>query len=234
MAFSAASTNTGLWQYEVPTHHLWATEQSRAMFGLNAKSQPSPEAFFRAVHPDDRQIVAAGLRSVLNGPAEAKSTEFRVQCPDGRIRWILATSKLHLDSERKPCRISGVFRDITARKAAEREAEQLSERLSTIQDEEREQIALDLHDSTAQYLAAACLNMMSVQHRLDADQATQELCNEVERNLEEATKELRTHAYLLNPPQLARDGLEVAVRRYVEGFARRTELHIKLQDQPSS
>jgi signal transduction histidine kinase len=39
-----------------------------------------------------------------------------------------------------------VLRDVTQRKTAENEAEQLSERLSTIQDEERQQIAQELHD----------------------------------------------------------------------------------------
>jgi PAS domain-containing protein len=62
LALSAASTNIGLWQYEVPKRCLWTTEQSRAMFGLDAKSEANPEAFFRAVHPDDRPSVAAGIK----------------------------------------------------------------------------------------------------------------------------------------------------------------------------
>jgi PAS domain S-box-containing protein len=232
LAFSAASTSTGLWQYQPRTRQLWTTEQSRTIFGLRPKSAANPEAFLRAVHPDDRAMVAAGIRSAQIGAADAKSIEFRVLKPDGQIRWVLATSKLHLDGEGKPHSISGVLSDITARKTAEREADQLSERLSTIQDEERQQIALELHDSTAQHLAAACLIMMSVQHRLRADTATHELCSQVERSLEQATKELRTYAYLLNPPQLASDGLKESVRIYVDGFARRTALDIKMRISP--
>jgi signal transduction histidine kinase len=68
-----------------------------------------------------------------------------------------------------------VFRDVTARKTAEHEAEQLSERLLAIQDEERQQIALELHDSTTQHLAAAILNMMTIQSRLSEDPKTGEL-----------------------------------------------------------
>jgi integral membrane sensor domain MASE1 len=33
MGVAAASTDTGLWQYELPTGHLWATEHCRSMFG---------------------------------------------------------------------------------------------------------------------------------------------------------------------------------------------------------
>jgi signal transduction histidine kinase len=94
---------------------------------------------------------------------DAKSVEFRILHPNGQTRWILAASRIHLDSEGRPRSISGVFRDVTARKTAEHEAEQLSERLLAIQDEERQQIALELHDSTTQHLAAAILNMRTAE-----------------------------------------------------------------------
>ena len=122
---------------------------------------------------------------------------------------------------------------MTARKTAEQEAEQLSERLLAIQDEERQQIALELHDSTTQHLAAAILNMMSIRGRLSADPTTRELCSEVEHSLEEATKELRAYVYLLNPPQLAKDGLRAALQRYVDGFSRRTGIESKLRISPA-
>ena len=106
--------------------------------------------------------------------------------------------------------------------------------IATIQDEERQQIALELHDSTAQHLVAAGLNMMTVQSHLPADATIHELCNEVERSLDDATKELRTYSYLLIPPQLAKDGLEAAMRSYVDGFARRTTLETELRISPQA
>ena len=36
MGAAAASTDTGLWQYDVPTGEMWATEHCRSMFGLDA------------------------------------------------------------------------------------------------------------------------------------------------------------------------------------------------------
>ena len=230
---SAASMNTGLWQYNLSTCDLWVTEQSRAMFGLTAKTELKPQTFLRAVHQDDRSIVAAAIRSVRHGASDVKSVEFRIRHPDGLTRWILAASKIHLDSEGRPQNVSGVFRDITARKTAEHEAEQLSERLLAIQDEERQQIALELHDSTTQHLAAAILNMMSIQGRLSSDPKTRELCIDVERSLEEAAKELRAYVYLLNPPQLTKDGLSAALQRYVDGFSRRTGIASKLRISPA-
>jgi PAS domain S-box-containing protein len=229
MLFTAASTNTGLWQYDVPSKHLWATEQCRAMFGLAADLPLTAEAFLRRVHPDDRSIVAAAIRAATVRAGPVERSEFRVAHPNGQTRWILASSKTHFDDEGKPVSVSGVFRDVTSRKIAEREAEQLSQRLSTIQDEERQQIAEELHDSTTQHLVAVGLNMMNLQHRVGADAETRKLFTEIEGSLEEATKELRTFTYLLHPPQLEKDGLGSALRRYVDGFGRRTRLETRLR-----
>jgi hypothetical protein len=44
MAVAAASTDTGLWQYDVPSGYLWATEHCRSMFGLAADSPLNPKA----------------------------------------------------------------------------------------------------------------------------------------------------------------------------------------------
>ena len=76
-----------------------------------------------------------------------------------RTRWILASSKTHFDRrEAKPVSVSGVFRDVTSRKNSRaRGRKQPSQRLSTIQDEERQQIAEELHDPTTQHLVAVGL-----------------------------------------------------------------------------
>ena len=115
------------------------------------------------------------------------------------------------------------------RRSAEVSLKESEERLTTIQDEQRQQIAQELHDSTTQHLSALGLNPMSVRGRLAEDPKASELCDEMERSLGEATRELRTFTYLLHPPQLKKDGLRRSVHRYVEGFARRTGLKIKLR-----
>ena len=229
MLFAVASTETGLWQYDVPSKHLWATEQCRALFGLAADLPIVAQALLRRVHVDDRSIVRAAVRAATDRAGPAERSEFRVVDPNGQTRWILASGKTHFDDEGKPVSVSGVFRDITSRKMAEHEAEELSRRLSTIQDEERQQIAEELHNSTTQHLVAVGLNMMSLQDRVGADAEVRKLFTEIEGSLDEATKELRTFTYLLHPPQLEKDGLRSALRRYVDGFGRRTRLETKLR-----
>jgi PAS domain S-box-containing protein len=129
MAFAAASTDTGLWQYDVPNRHLWATEHCRSMFGLSADSSLTPEAFLGAVHPDDRAVAIAAIRAAAPRGEMVGQREFRTVHPDGQLRWYLATASTELDKNGEPIRLSGVFRDITSRKKAEQEAEELEDAL---------------------------------------------------------------------------------------------------------
>jgi len=118
--------------------------------------------------------------------------------------------------------VSKIARDISARKKAEHE------RLLALQDEERRRIANELHDSTAQHLMAIGLNLMRI--RADTVGAeTPDILDEIDRSLEEASKELRAFTYLLHPPDLQREGLSATLRRYVEGFGTRTGLKITMK-----
>jgi two-component system, LuxR family, sensor kinase FixL len=128
MAVAAASTDTGLWQYDLPMGHLWATEHCRSMFGLDANTPLTPEAFLGAVHPDDRAAASAAMRVAASAAETARRIEFRVNHPSGQ-RWYLATANTEFDAHGEPIRVSGIFRDITPRRKAEQEAEQLEDAL---------------------------------------------------------------------------------------------------------
>ena len=119
--------------------------------------------------------------------------------------------------------VSKIARDISARKKAEHE------RLLALQDEERRRIANELHDSTAQHLAAINLNLMRVRADAEVKAETRDILDEIDGSLEEATKELRAFSYLLYPPDLQKEGLSVTLRRYVEGFGRRTGLKVTVR-----
>src|SRR5262245_31984482 len=234
MRVAAASTDTGLWQYDFATRQLWATEHCRSMFGYAPDATLSPDLLLAAVVPEDRAIASAAMRAATFAGEAARRSEFRVRHPSGEIRWYLATGHTEFDAQAAPIRLSGVFRDVSARKKAEAEAELLADRLLTLQDEERQRIALELHDSTAQHLLAMSLNLANLKTRIVAEPQTLHLFEEIGGSLTETTKELRTFTYLLNPPQLESDGLCATLQRYVEGFSQRTGLKTTLRASASA
>jgi PAS domain S-box-containing protein len=129
MALAAASTDTGLWQYDVSTGHLWATEHCRSMLGLDADSMLTPEAFLGAVHPHDRAAAIAAMRAAAPAGETTGQSEFRIVDQNGHLRWYLATASTEFDKNGRPVRVSGIFRDITSRRNAEQDAARLEDAL---------------------------------------------------------------------------------------------------------
>jgi signal transduction histidine kinase len=132
-------------------------------------------------------------------------------------------------------RWGGVFvvRDITELKRSEEELRQLSGRLLRSQDAERRKIARDLHDSTGQVLVVLAATLGQLRQVVpSANRKARRLISESEALADQSIREIRTLAYLLHPPMLDEWGLEDAIRHYVEGFAKRSGIRVKLELSP--
>jgi signal transduction histidine kinase len=114
-----------------------------------------------------------------------------------------------------------------------RQLQILNERITNLRDEERRQIARELHDSIGQLLAAISMNNALLHSQLQSQSLP--LSSEVAKRLaenaalvEEAIKQTRTISHLLHPPLLEEAGLVSALRCYVEGFSQRSNLVVTL------
>ncbi len=223
---AAASTDTGLWQWDRVTRRLWVTEHCRTMFGAGGVPPESLDVFMQRIHPDDRARISTALAGA--GATDATG-EFRILRGDGEQRWLSFATHREGDADGEIRRVSGVFRDITARVSAETRAQALSHRLLTLQEDERKTIAEELHDSTGQHLVAMGLSLRALERRVSLSPEAGSLFADIQGSLAQALQELRTFTYLLRPPDLARHGLSDVLRRYVEGFGQRTGLATTLR-----
>src|SRR5580692_5718342 len=106
---------------------------------------------------------------------------------------------------------------------------ELSGRLQQIRDEERRQIARELHDSVGQLLAALGMNIAIVQPQSDKlDSAGARAISENAAMVEQISREIRTISHLLHPPLLDAAGLASALRWYVDGFSERSKIKVDL------
>jgi signal transduction histidine kinase len=104
---------------------------------------------------------------------------------------------------------------------------ELSGRLQQMRDEERQQIARELHDSVGQLLAALSMNIAIVHnqsHRLDS--AGARAISENAAMVDQIGREIRTISHLLHPPLLDAAGLASALRWYVDGFSERSKIKV--------
>ena len=104
----------------------------------------------------------------------------------------------------------------------------LSQRLLRVQDEERRRVARDLHDSSGQTLTALKLSIGLLQKELANDERISEELTGIALLADEALQEIRTTSYLLHPPMLDEAGFTSAAQWYVEGFARRSGMKVRL------
>lgn len=106
------------------------------------------------------------------------------------------------------------------------DAQRVSARMITAQDDERRRIARELHDGLGQELTLVKLLIDSL-HSPDAR------ANEASQAIEAALQQLRSLSYLLHPPLLDELGLESAVRWYVQGLSRRSGIQTSLEIEPA-
>jgi signal transduction histidine kinase len=169
---------------------------------------------------NERLIVAAVHAQDLSDEAHAEATQARTELDD-------LMAQLRDANERSAA--AAAHAHTMAQEAGQRQEEyrQLSSRLLTLQDEERRRLALDLHDSTAQRLAALTMNLDMVEGTRKAlDPRSRRALAESRSLAEQCSREVRTLAYLLHPPLLDEAGLLSAVRWYAEGFSKRSGIHV--------
>jgi signal transduction histidine kinase len=103
----------------------------------------------------------------------------------------------------------------------------LTGRLINLQDEERRRIARELHDGTAQNIAAIALNLDHLKNvSVNPSAQMMELLGDSRQLAAQSLTELRTLSYLLHPPLLDHAGLARAVQSFVRGFSERTGIHV--------
>jgi signal transduction histidine kinase len=106
---------------------------------------------------------------------------------------------------------------------SEESLRRLTARLLQLQDAERRKFSRELHDSLGQYLAGAKMNV-----EIFAAQRNDSSLAEAVHLLDEAIAETRTISHLLHPPLLDEAGLSSAAKWYVEGFAQRSGIEVKV------
>jgi PAS domain S-box-containing protein len=199
------------------------------MFGYAAKEaigQPILIIIPRELHAHEKEVLAkiAAGKSIDH--------EETVRCrKDGTAIDVSVTISPVRDATGKIVGASNVTRDITERKRAEENLKEreFSGRLLQMQDQERRQIARELHDSLGQLAAGIAISASKVEREKSSlsPQAVA-AADEIATMAEQLSSEIRTISYLLHPPMLDEMGLLTALRWYVEGFAKRSNISVNL------
>ena len=120
------------WNWDIRNDRIAADETLARLFSVtpSESEKGSLSSYLRAVHPGDREVLAARIaQAVASG--ERFDEEYRIVQPDDSVIWVVARGKVEHDAEGRPTGLSGVLVDITARKQAEEVRRGLVERMAS-------------------------------------------------------------------------------------------------------
>jgi len=97
---------------------MWDEGQYR-IFGVDpANFEVTSKNVQALLHPDDVDELRKAIAEFTKG-ARSYEAEFRINRPDGEVRWCVGTAAATIDGNGRVVRVSGVTVDITERKRAE-------------------------------------------------------------------------------------------------------------------
>jgi two-component system sensor histidine kinase UhpB len=237
LAMSAA--NEAIWELDPASGAVrWNETYSKNLCrrpGTDASTQWRVER----IHPEDVSRVTTSQECALHGSGDSWYAEYRIMRPDGGWSDVHDLAVIERDNSGLATRVVGVVLDATSIKRAQEELRRSNRRLRQLsgdllraQDHERRRIARELHDSTAQLLAALSMNLSRMkQPGLARDRRTQALSEAIDLAAA-CSAEIRIVTYLLHPPLLEEVGLPAALRAYAQGFHQRTGIRVGIKIPP--
>lgn len=176
-----------------------------------------PEAWLKAVHPDDQERLLSSLRQ----KGRERKDSYRIVRPDGGVRHVLARTFPVMDVNGLLYREVGIIQDVSEMKAAEAKILSFSRRLNNVVEEERLAIARDLHDEFGQTLVrlrqwhkAMCESLPASLRLLINDDGFDRLVNQLGCII-------RSTAHRLRPDILDNIGLAAAIELETKDFGNR-------------
>ena len=119
LALATRAARLGIWDWDIQKDELIWDDRMYELFGLTREAFPNAyEVWLKGLHPDDREKNDKILEQAKRGEREY-DTEFRVEWPDGTVRFIKASGLVSWDAEGNPLRMTGINCDITELKVSE-------------------------------------------------------------------------------------------------------------------
>jgi two-component system, LuxR family, sensor kinase FixL len=121
LTLAASAARLALWEWDIRKNQIWIPKEGRELYGVSADESITFEGFINVIHPEDKPLVKRAVENAFATLAPYQ-VEYRIELPDGELRWIGATGRVDCDELGRPALLRGVSLDISGRKNAERDA----------------------------------------------------------------------------------------------------------------
>ena len=133
--FALEGAGDGVWDWDMRTGHAHFSPRWKSMLGHgDDEIAPHIDEWRCRLHPEDVPLAEHALEAHLEGRTATYAVEVRLRCKDGGWKWVLARGLVvSRDADGRPLRMVGTHTDLSQRKQAEADHEQLETRLREAQ-----------------------------------------------------------------------------------------------------
>ncbi len=220
----AEGSQSGLWYWNEVTRTVLCDTRTRDIFGISHVNEVRLKTFCRSLHRDDLARVKQTWRYQLESGHPYKC-QFRIQRPDGSIRWVDSRGVGYHNGAGRPLYMIGAVFDITERKEIERERMELRDRIINSQEQEQRRIAQELHDDFGQRLSLLHIELQAATGIATATEVRKRVF-ELVGNLSAIVDDLQSLSHRLHPSKLEL-GLVPSLHSLCEKFAKQHGIEIE-------
>lgn len=226
--------HVGSWEYDYSSCKLSISDETYLLLGLQPQNiTPTLELFFDMVHPEDLGILKSKIESVKKTKIPL-SIDLRIILSDGQERIIHKQAEITFDADGNPVKWLGTLHDITKRKQIEAELSksleqlhQLSKHIENARENERLNLARELHDDLGQALTAVKIDLQIIKKHSTED-IVQDKLEDAKQLIGSTIKTVQRITSQLRPEILEDLGLEAAIDWYANEFSQRYGIEIFL------
>ena len=211
---------TGIYLTDIAGKCLYVNPAWCRMAGLTVK-EAKGDGWIKSIHPDDRIRINSEWNQFILGKIPWES-EYRFIDREGRITWVFGTADRFTEQQGLNEGVIGVNLDITERKENEdrfkaseadlRNSKQLLEtlnhHLNDVRENERSQIAMNLHDDLGQRLTSLNLDLAWLKSRMGVQSTgVRKKMEEMSSSIIETIESIKEVSSFLRPSILYELGL---------------------------
>jgi len=183
----------------------------------------------RNIHKSNRDEVVKIFDEAFATRENTVQCNYRFRCADDSFKYVADRANITYNKAGEPVRVIGTMQDVTIEMELETRIEKA---VINMQEQERQQLGMELHDNVNQILAAALLFIGLIKSGKDKGHDVNELILKIEQYIKDAIDDLRRLSHDLAPVSFKGVPIEDVIGTLLDSFQLQKLVDVRLFVDP--